>query len=126
MIPDFEHSTQSFFGKEILFRTFQGIFTADKEIQMLEYALEEGLLNDQVRGMVIDLSAATFDMEPGDVNRIVDFVSSETRLSHLIFAIIVGSPDQIIHPLLGSIYNKNIKLKPFSTRQAAIQYIITS
>ena len=55
-----------------------------------------------------------------------DFVSSDTRLSHLIFAIIVGSPDQIIHPLLGAIYNKNIKVKPFSTRQAAIQYIITS
>ena len=83
-------------------------------------------MNDQVRGMVIDLSATTFDMEPGDVNRIFDFVSGEKRLAHLSFAIIVGSPDQIIHPLLGAIYNKNVKVKPFTTRQAAIQYIITS
>ena len=126
MKPDFKHSIQTFLGKEILFRTYKGIFTADKEIQMLQYALEEGLLHDQVHGMVIDLSSAQFNMEIGDVNRIMDFVNSNKRLAQLKFAIIVDSPDQIIHPLLGALYSEEIKVKPFSTRQAAIQYIIAS
>ena len=124
MKPDFEHSIDSFFGKEILFRTYKGSLTAEKEIQMLQYELDEGLLHDQVHGMVIDLSSAQFDMKSGDVKIILDFISSNKRLAQLKFAIIVGSPDQIIHPMLGALYNENIKVKPFSTRQAAIQYII--
>jgi hypothetical protein len=122
---EFEHTLQTIYGKEILFRSFYGVFTADREIQMLQYALDEGLITDLTKGIVIDLCSARFKMEVGDVNIILDFVNSDERLKYLKFAILVDTPDKIIHPLLGGIYRENIKVEPFSTREAAIEFIIT-
>jgi hypothetical protein len=124
-MSEFKHSLQSIYGEEILFRSFQGVFTAEKEIQMLQSALDEGLIGDKLKGTVIDFCSAQFNMEIGDVYKIIDFVNSKKSLRHLKFAIIVDTPEKIIHPLLGGIYKENIKVEPFSTREAAIEFVIT-
>jgi hypothetical protein len=121
----FEYTSKLFYGKEILFRSFAGELTAEIEIQMLQYAVDIGLINDRVIGMVIDMSKARFKMEPGDGLKIIDFAASVPMLAPLKYAIIVDTPEKIIFPLLGGIKREGHKLRPFSTEQAAIKWILT-
>ena len=95
-----EYTSKIIYGKEVLYRSFGGELTAEAEIQMLQYALDKGLINDKVIGMVLDMSRAQFNMQPGDGLK-------------------------IIFPLLGGIKREGAKLKPFSTEQAALKWILT-
>ena len=121
----FEYTSKILYGKEVLFRSFAGELTAEAEIQMLQYAVDIGLINDRVTGMVIDVSKAQFKMEPGDGLKIIDFAASVPVLAPLKYAIIVDTPEKIIFPLLGGIKREGAKLRPFSTEQAAIKWILT-
>lgn len=121
----FEYTSKNFFNKEILFRSFAGNLTANAEIQMLQYAVDNGFINDRVSGMVIDVSKARFTMEPSDGLKIIDYTASIPKLAPLKYAIIVDTPEKIIFPLLGGIKRQEAKLRPFSTEQAAIKWILT-
>lgn len=121
----FEYTSKNFFNKEILFRSFAGNLTANAEIQMLQYAVDNGFINDRVSGMVIDVSKARFTMEPADGLKIIDYTASIPQLAPLKYAIIVDTPEKIIFPLLGGIKRQEAKLRPFSTEQAAIKWILT-
>ena len=104
-----EYNSKVFYGKEILFRKNGGELTAEKEIQMLQYAVDNGLIN----------------MEPGDGLKIIDFTASIPLLASLKYAIIVDTPEKIIFPLLGGIKREGHKLQPFSTEEAAILWVLT-
>jgi len=122
---DFEYTSKVFYGKEILFRRFGGELTAENEIQMLQYAIDNGLINDRVVGMVLNMNEARFNMEPGDGLKIIDFTAGIPLLASLKYAIIVDTPEKIIFPLLGGIKREGHKLQPFSTEEAAIMWILT-
>ncbi len=109
-VKNIKYTSKTFSGKVVLFRSVTGEFTADAEICMLRYAIVNDLINEAVCGMVIDLSAAQFKMEIGEVNKILDYVSGKFLLATLKYAIIVLTPEQIIHPLLGGIYNDKVKM----------------
>lgn len=121
----FEYTSRLFYGKEILFRSFGGDLTVENEIQMLQYAVDKGLINEKVVGMVLDMREARFKMEPGDGVKIIDFTVSIPLLAPLKYAIIVDTPEQIIFPLLGGIKRESHKLEPFSTEEAAILWVLT-
>lgn len=121
----FEYTSKLFYGKEILFRRFGGELTAENEIQMLQYAIDNGLINDRVVGMVLDMSEARFNMEPGDGLKIIDYTASIPLLAPLKYAIIVDTPEKIVFPLLGGIKREGHKLQPFSTEEAAIMWVLT-
>jgi hypothetical protein len=74
--------------------------------------------------MVLDMSKARFKMQPGDGLNIIDYTASVPLLAPLKYAIIVDTPEKIIFPLLGGIQREGAKLKPFSTDQAAIKWIL--
>ena len=40
----FEYNSKLYYGKEILFRSFGGELTAEIEIQMLQYAVDIGII----------------------------------------------------------------------------------
>ena len=119
------YTRKSFFGKEVLFRSNEGELTAQLEIEMLKYAVEKGLINEKVVGMVLDMSKARFNMQPGDGIKIIDYVASVPSLAPLKYAIIVDTPEKILFPLLGGIKREGAKLRPFSTELAALKWILT-
>lgn len=121
----FEYTIKLFYGKEVLFRSFGGELTAEAEIQMLQYAVDNGLITDRVVGMVINMNDARFNMKPGDGLKIIDFTTSIPLLAPLKYAIIVDTPEKIIFPLLGGIKREGHKLQPFSTEEAAVLWILT-
>lgn len=121
----FEYTSKLYYGKEVLFRSFGGELTAEAEIQMLQYALDNGLITDRVVGMVINMNEARFNMEPGDGLKIIDFTTGIPLLAPLKYAIIVDTPEKIIFPLLGGIKREGHKLQPFSTEEAAVLWVLT-
>ena len=124
-MSDFQYTLRTFYGKEVLFRSYDGQLTAGFEIEMLKYAVENGLINKNVRGMVLDMTSAHFNMEISEVRKIVDYVSADISLSSLKFAIIADTAEKVIFPLVGGIYKEQVKVRPFSTENAAIKWILT-
>ena len=120
-----EYTSKVFYGKEILFRKYGGKLTAVKEIQMLQYAVDNDLITDKVVGMVLDMREAQFRMEPGDGLKIIDYTINNPILAPLKYAIIVETPEQIMFPLLGSMKREGHKLLPFSTEEAAVMWVLT-
>ena len=123
-MPKIEYTSKIFSGVEVLFRNFKGRLTIEQETESLVYAVSNGLITENVKGMVLDMRSAEFDFNPEDARQIIDFCSRDAQLANLKYAILVDSPDQIIYPLLGSIYAESAKLKPFTTEVAAIKWIV--
>jgi hypothetical protein len=111
-------------GQEILFRTVSGVFTAEIEIAMLQDALDRDLIGEKVIGMVINLNKAIFEMKINDVIKIVSFVGNHDILSRLKYAIIVDTPDKIIHPSMAEGHDKRVKVQPFTTEDLTLEWII--
>lgn len=125
-MSDIQYTSRTINGKEILFRSHEGKLNAEIEIEMMQYAVDKGLITENVVGMVLNMISAKFEMEMGEGNKIVDYCSKDARLADLKYAIIVDTPDKIIHPLIGGIHMASHKLRPFSTEEAAIHWMLTS
>ena len=118
------YTSESYSGVEILFRRFTGPLTIEKENEMLAYAVEKGLINENVRGMVLDMRSAKFDFSPEDAKKILDFVESDPKLAKLKYALLLETPEQVVYPLIGATYKESALIKPFSTEAAAINWIV--
>ena len=124
-MTDTHYTSKTILGKEVLFRKFDGLLSIEEEINMLQYAVDNGLINENVSGMILDMTAAQFDFGVGEGHKIVDYVSTVESLAKLKYAIIVDTPEKIIYPLLGELHSEEALLKPFSTEEAAIHWVIT-
>lgn len=124
-MAEFEYKQQQVLGKKFLVRNVVGTFTVQDEIDMLKYALGHHLIDEEITGMVIILNDTEFDFEVGEGHRIIDYCASDPLLARLKYALVVDTPEKIIHPLVGNIYSSEAKLRPFSTEEAAIEWIIS-
>ncbi len=121
---EFEYTRRGELGKEFLFRRVMGKFTVDDEIYMIQYALDHGLIDARIVGMVIDLNSAMMDFDVGEGHRIMEYCGNDPQLARLKFALVVDTAEKIIHPLVGNIDISQIKLRPFSTEEAAIHWLV--
>ena len=124
MMTDFEYTRRVDLGKEYLFRRVVGKFTVEDEIDMIQYALDHGLIDEHIVGMVIDLNSATMDFGVGEGRRIMEYCGHDPILARLKFALVVDTADKIIHPLVGNMDVSQIKLRPFSTEEAAVHWMV--
>ena len=125
MSGGFTYTVRGHLGKNLLFRSFSGKLTADMEIDMLQYAIDKGLVTEKIRGMVLDMREADFNLKVTEIEQILDYVYNQKSLARLKFALIADTPQKVIQPLLGEMLNKQVKLKPFSTEEAAMHWVVT-
>ncbi|NPA36345.1 MAG: hypothetical protein GXO47_05800 [Chlorobi bacterium] len=96
-----------------------------KEIYNLWLRLiEEGGLRPDMKGVINDLREAGLLMDVHEIHKLIDLFEENIELfSRIKIAVVVSSYKNIVFPMVGNKISKKIQIKPFSTIEAARNWI---
>ena len=107
----------------ILTRTFKGDVTMTDVISSWEYIINNRLITQTHKGVISDYSEACIQSDIEDIAKLKNLVIENIDIfQNLKLAVIINSP-KIIIPMLFQYECSNIDTKPFSTIDAAIDWI---
>ncbi|MCB2220463.1 MAG: hypothetical protein KQI35_08720 [Bacteroidetes bacterium] len=123
MLEKFKYEYDASTG--ILFKFYYGIITiSDIETSWI-YAFENHIIPDDVTGFVLDYRNATFEISRSEYIAIPEFYRKHlTVFGNKKIAIITENPRDIVIPLLVEREDEGYMSKPFSTREAAIHWVL--
>lgn len=107
----------------ILIRTFTGEVSFKDIIASWDYCINEELLAKDVVGCVSDFRAAQFVSNPQELEHFLAYMNQQGQLHHLRLAVLVDTPDKIVFPMIGESKLHNRIIKPFSTEEAAVDWV---
>ncbi|QIA09007.1 hypothetical protein [Draconibacterium halophilum] len=108
----------------IVFKYYFGLVTVEDVRESWLSAINQNLFPDDVIGFVLDYRKAKFDIAPGRHNEIPEFyhqhpeVFEGTRV-----AIVTVRPEDVVYPMLIRMKDKGYQSIPFSTIEAAINWV---
>ncbi len=109
----------------ILYKYYVGKISILDITASWEYAFAKQLVPKNVRGVILDYKAATFDIKIDEHTQIADFYEDHLEVfGGLKIAIITDNPKDIIIPSLVETKSNGYLSKPFSTLEAAINWVL--
>lgn len=110
-------------SQEIIIRKFFGSVNLDDIISSFKF-ISENMLNEKKAGVVTDFIDAYIDFGFADLREIVNYIKSDKKISILKLAVVVDSPKKVIFPMMVQNNNPDLGIKPFSSKDAAIKWIL--
>lgn len=114
------------YPESILIRDFYGIIGVDDIIDSWKFIIENQLLKDSIKGVINNLTGCELSMEISDFERLISFLKKQDYLKGIRLAVICTNPKFIIFPVLGEKNISEVKIKPFSTVDAGVEWILFS
>ena len=108
----------------ILIKKFCGEVNVDTIIDSWIDMINQNLIMKTHKGVINDLVNCKLIMNHPGFEKLIAFLKSQKLLRSLKLAVICDSPDKIVYPMLGESVEKELKIKPFTTIDAAINWII--
>jgi len=108
---------------KILIRKFQGEVCVEDILESWTDLFDSGKLKSTITGVINDLSVCDLKMNMADFKKLLDFLSENEILRSIKLAVITDSPKNVTFPKLAE-SNKELRIKAFSTLQAAEDWII--
>lgn len=112
------------FPDKILIREFQGQVNSAEIIRSWEYMLENKLITSELLGVINDLSGCVLNMNMEGFQDLLNFLKKHGNIKKLKQAVISDTPGNIVFPTLAEIGEKELKIKVFSTIEAAVYWIL--
>lgn len=116
-----EHYSQS-----ILIRKFVGRINVDDVINSWEFLLDSEMINDNMVGIISDLSNCELEIDLDSFQKLTSYLRDNKRLVKIKQAVVSDDPKTVVFPTLGEQNERDLKIKPFSTESAAVNWIINS
>ncbi len=111
------------YPESVLIRKFVGKVSSDEIIDSWEYLKEKNLISKKIIGIINDLSNCELLMDMEGFKSLMDYMKKQNSFKGIKLAVICNSPETIIFPLLGESQEKELKIKPFSTQEAAVKWV---
>jgi hypothetical protein len=108
----------------ILIRDFTEKVSVDEIIDSWEYLLETGMISSTVKGVINNLSGCDLRMDLTGFKTLTDYLKKKESLRRIKLAVICDNPKTIVFPVLGEFQEKELKIRPFTTLEAAVEWII--
>ena len=108
----------------ITIRTFSGTVNSKEIIDSWKSIIENNVNNKNLIGIINDLTNCELQINLDSFKNILDFMNKQDFLKKLKIAVISESPNQIIFPFIAQKNEKDLNIKPFSTMDAATNWII--
>ena len=108
----------------ITIRTFSGTVNSKEIIDSWKSIIENNVNNKNLIGIINDLTNCELQINLDSFKNILDFMNKQDFLKKLKIAVIRESPNQIIFPFIAQKNEKDLNIKPFSTMNAATNWII--
>jgi hypothetical protein len=108
----------------ILIRKFHKKVNVDLIIESWEYLLLNKILTRKHIGVINDLCGATLDMNLDSFKRLITYLKVNPYFTGIKLAVICDTPEKIIFPMIGQYDVKELKIRPFSTVEKSIEWIL--
>ena len=120
----FVYEKHGLYPNSILIRRFVETTTAPDIIDSWNYLLNNNLVTESLKGLITDLSDCKLSMDMTSFNTLISFMRNQDYLKKLKLAVVCGNPETIVFPFLGEMEEKDLKIRPFSTMEAAESWIL--
>lgn len=118
------HHKHDLYPETILIREFTGEISVDDNIDSWKYIEENKMINYQTKGIITILSECDLMMNLSSFDRLIAFLKQQQFLKGIKLAVVCDNPKTIIYPILGENKHSILKIKPFSTLKAAVEWIM--
>ncbi|MFD0932656.1 hypothetical protein ACFQ0R_08640 [Psychroflexus salinarum] len=123
MQKKFEYKFDDSLG--ILIKTYYGLITIEDIESSWRYAFENGLIPEKKKGFILDYRKSNFDIEIDEHTLIADFYRKHIDVfGNYKIAIITENPKDIVVPMLVESLDRGYYSKPFSTFDAAVDWVL--
>ena len=122
-ISFYKHDT---YPDKILVRDFFGKVDVETIIESWNYLLDNELLTQSHVGVINNLLGCELQMNFDSFQTLLNFLKSKRIFRKLRLAVICHNPENIVFPTIGEFEEKELKIKPFTTEDSAINWILYS
>ena len=117
------HEKHYLYPEHILIRKFIGKTSGKDIVDSWEYLHKNNLINKKIKGVINDLSDCELIMDMEKFKTLLNFMKNQDYLKNIKLAVISDNPEIIVFPFLGKEQERTLKIKPFSTMEAAVNWI---
>lgn len=118
-----EFSVKRFGDREIIIRDFFGEIIVEEVVESFA-RMSQQLINGFTAGIITDTTLASMKISPRELGKVIKYIRNEDKIKTLKLAVIVNTPEKAVLPALAASKLASIRLKPFSEKEAAIQWIL--
>ena len=108
----------------ILIRDFSGTVNAKELIDSWNIIIENNANNKKLKGIINDLTNCELQLDLDGFTTVMEFMNKQEFLKKIKIAVLSESSNQIVFPFLAQKNEKQLNIKPFSTMDAATNWII--
>lgn len=114
--------TESSNSSIIIIREFYDEIKAEDIINSFEYLFQK-YDSDKISGIISDFDNAKFAMNLNQFQAVLKYIDQTPKLYKIKLAVIVDTPKKIVFPILAKTKLKKLRIKPFSSKEAAIIWV---
>ena len=111
------------YSEEILVRIGEGELNVDNIIGSWEELFDNGMITEDLKGVINDLSNCQLKLDPESFEILMQYLKQNPLLKRLKLAVVCDSPQNIVFPMMAEEGESELKVKSFSTMEAAVQWI---
>ncbi|MBE0649886.1 MAG: hypothetical protein IH595_03490 [Bacteroidales bacterium] len=120
----FVYEKHSVYPNSVLVRRFVETTATLDIIDSWNYLIDNNLVTESLKGLITDLSSCELSMDMTSFKTLISFMRNQDYLKKLKLAVVCGNPKTIVFPLLGEREETDLRIRPFSTMEAAANWIM--
>ena len=118
------HKKYHLFPETILVREFEGTVSSKDIIESWEELIEKKMINSKLKGVINNLIECDLKMDIKSFNSVIMYIKKQKELKKIKLAVVCNSPRTFVFPILGEHRHKDLQIKPFSSIDAATNWIL--
>jgi hypothetical protein len=118
-----EYVKHNLYPESILIRNFIGKVDVNNIIDSWEYLNKNKLIDKNIKGIINNLTGCELIMDMESFKILIAYMKKEDYIKKIKLAVISNNPETIVFPFLGENQESGLKIKPFSTMEAAVDWI---
>lgn len=119
-----EYVKHNLYPESILIRNFIGKVDVNNIIDSWEYLHKNNLIDINIKGIINNLTGCELIMDMESFKILIAYLKKEDSIKKIKLAVISDIPETIVFPFLGENQESELKIKPFSTMEAAVNWIM--
>lgn len=113
------------YPESIFIRRFIGNISLNDIIDSWEYLRINKVIDDQIKGVINNLSECNLILDMESFKTLIAYLEKQNYLKDIKLAVIADTPKKIIFPVLGENNESGLKIRPFTTIKAAVDWILS-
>ncbi len=110
--------------ESILIREFHGVVGVDDIINSWKYLIENKLVTSSLQGVINNITTCELKMDMDSFKVLMGYLKKTKILKKIKLAVICTDPKVIVFPTVGQVAEQDLKIKPFSTMEPAVEWIL--